>query len=126
MTALRIAFAWKRERDGGGPGDPAPVGRAGRREPEGADHLVELARVVVVADCRVDLVSLDLPVHPHPERDGERGAAQLFGWRVEREGHIAELRRPSYAALTSATGAGLRIASRMTTAWSSTDSSRPP
>src|SRR5438128_10776422 len=86
MTALRIAFAWKRERDGGGPGDPAPVGRAGRREPEGADHLVELARVVVVADCRVDLVSLDLPVHPHPERDGERGAAQLFGWRVEREG----------------------------------------
>ena len=69
-----------------------PVRGPGRREAEGADDLVELARVVAVARWRARPVALDPPVHPHPERDGERSAAQLLRRRVEGKGEVARAR----------------------------------
>ena len=77
--------------------------------------------VVLVRDLGIDLVPFDPAVHPNPESDAERGAPQLLGRIVEREGEVARLGRARRAALPppARPGPAARPGSR-------TDSRPPP
>ena len=81
----------QRKGHGGRARHPAPVGSASRGESEGADHLVELPRVVAVGDRRDPPRSAPPghPAGPRTSRRAMRRAALSEGCRTGRRGPAA-------------------------------------
>jgi hypothetical protein len=103
-AALRAALPWECEGDSGRSRNSGAVRRLRGRETKGSHYFVELLGVVTILDLRIHGVSLHLAIDADPKSHAERQPAELFGWCVEREGHIPRCRGTSLPTFSSRAG----------------------